>query len=55
MTPRSDLVVMDPDRNADDALIQMSRNHQVKAFICDREGKLVELVSKTDIINIAGE
>ena len=55
MTPISDLVRMDPDRTADDALMQMSRSHQGKVFICNREGRLVGLVSKTDIINIAGE
>ena len=55
MTPRSELVIMDPERNADDAFMQMSRNHQGKVFICNKEGRLVGLVSKTDILNTAGE
>ena len=55
MTSRSDLVIMDPDRNADDALMQMNRSQQGKVFICNKEGRLVGLVSKTDIINVAGE
>ena len=55
MNPRSGLLIMDPDRTADDAFMQMSRSHQGKVFICNKEGRLVGLVSKTDILNIAGE
>lgn len=51
----TNLIVMDPDRTADDALMQMSTSRLGKVFVCDKEGKLIGLVSKTDIINIAGE
>jgi Zn-dependent protease len=55
MIPAGDLVVMQQDRKADEALMQMTRTHTGKVFVCDVEGTLLGLVSKTDIMNVAGE
>jgi predicted transcriptional regulator len=55
MIPAGDLVVMQPDRKADEALMQMTRTHTGKVFVCDVEGTLLGLVSKTDIMNVASE
>jgi predicted transcriptional regulator len=55
MIPAGDLVVMQPDRKADEALMEMTRTHTGKVFVCDVEGTLLGLVSKTDIMNVASE
>jgi Zn-dependent protease/predicted transcriptional regulator len=55
MIPASDLVVMAPDRRADEALQQMARTRIGKVFVCDDGGVLLGLVSKTDILNVASE
>jgi predicted transcriptional regulator len=55
MTPRSDLIVMNSERKADEALMQMSRRHLGKVFVQDNNGKLVGLISKSDIMNVADE
>jgi len=55
MTPRSDLIVMSSERKADEALMQMSRRHLGKVFVQDNNGKLVGLISKSDIMNVADE
>jgi CBS domain-containing protein len=46
---------MNYDRTADEALMQMTRRHMSKVFICDPNGGLIGLVSKTDIMNAARE
>jgi CBS domain containing-hemolysin-like protein len=53
--PLEDLVVMLPSRSADEALMKMTRTHIGKVFVCDPQGVLLGLVSKTDIMNMASE
>lgn len=55
MTQKNSLIVMDSNRKADEALMQMSRRHMGKVFVCDDAGNLVGLISKTDIMNVADE
>jgi Zn-dependent protease/CBS domain-containing protein len=55
MIPRERLIVMESNRMADEALIQMTRRHLGKVFVSDKEGKLLGLISKTDIMNVAAE
>jgi Zn-dependent protease/CBS domain-containing protein len=55
MIEKSNLIIMQTDRTADDALKYMSRRHMSRVFICDQEGKLIGLISKTDILNAATE
>jgi CBS domain-containing protein len=54
MIPKEDLSVMSPDATADIALMQMTKTKIGKVFVCD-EGKLIGLVSKTDILNVEME
>jgi Zn-dependent protease/CBS domain-containing protein len=53
--PLEDLVVMLPSRSADEALMKMTRTRIGKVFVCDPQGVLLGLVSKTDIMNMASE
>src|SRR5215207_1785097 len=55
MIPLEDLVVMLPSRSADEALMKMTRTRIGKVFVCDPQGVLLGLVSKTDIMNMASE
>ena len=56
MIPRNSLIVMESNRMADEALAQMTRRHMGKVFVSDKEGKkLLGLISKTDIMNVAAE
>ncbi len=55
MIPVEDLVVMLPSRTADEALMKMTRTRVGKIFVCDPQGVLLGLVSKTDIMNMASE
>jgi predicted transcriptional regulator len=56
MIPRDSLIVMEPNRMADEALAQMTRRRMGKVFVSDIEGKkLLGLISKTDIMNVAAE
>lgn len=55
MMPRKHLIILTPDRKADEALMQMTRRHMGKVFVCDKEGKLLGLISKTDIMNVVNE
>lgn len=56
MTTRDSLIVMESNRMADEALAQMTRRHMGKVFVTDKEGKkLLGLISKTDIMNVAAE
>jgi CBS domain-containing protein len=55
MTPREDLTVLSPDATADIALMQMTKTKIGKVFVCDAEGRLIGLVSKTDILNVEME
>ena len=55
MIPLEDLEVMLPSRSADEALMKMTRTRIGKVFVCDPQGVLLGLVSKTDIMNMASE
>lgn len=55
MIPLEDLVVMLPSRSADEALMKMTRTRIGKVFVCDPQGVMLGLVSKTDIMNMASE
>jgi CBS domain-containing protein len=55
MIPLEDLVVMLPSRSAEEALMKMTRTRNGKVFVCDSQGVLLGLVSKTDIMNMASE
>jgi Zn-dependent protease/CBS domain-containing protein len=55
MMPRKHLIILTPDTKADEALTQMTRRHMGKVFVCDKEGKLLGLISKTDIMNVVNE
>jgi Zn-dependent protease len=55
MIPKGDLIIMSKNRSAKEALIQISRKRMGKVFVCNDEGKLIGVVSKTDIMNAASE
>lgn len=56
MIPSNDLIIMVPDRKADEALMQMTQKHSGKVFVCsDGKRQLLGLISKTDIMNVASE
>ena len=55
MIPKADLIIMSENRNAKEALIQISKKRMGKVFVCNNEGKLIGVVSKTDIMNAASE
>jgi Zn-dependent protease/predicted transcriptional regulator len=55
MVPLEDLVIMLPSRSADEALMKMTRTRIGKVFVCDTQGVLLGLVSKTDMMNMASE
>ena len=49
------LVIIQPDMEVEKAFIQMVQKRVGKIFVCDKDGKLFGVVSKTDIIRIASE
>jgi Zn-dependent protease len=63
MVPKDELIVMRSNRPADDALRRMFRENRSRVFVCEeyrevkrqRGQKLVGLISKTDMLNIAKE
>jgi Zn-dependent protease len=56
MIPKANLIVItDPTRKADNILMQMSRKRMGKAFVCNEQGRLIGILSKTDIMNIVSE
>lgn len=55
MIPKADLIIMSENRSAKEALIQISRKRMGKVFVCNDEGILIGVVSKTDIMNAASE
>jgi Zn-dependent protease/CBS domain-containing protein len=56
MIQKPDLIIMNTESTVDDVLKHMgSKRSERVAFICDQEGKLTGLVSKTDIMNAAGK
>ena len=55
MIPLSEVIVMNENKEANDALIQLFRKGMSRIFIVDNNSRLLGLVSKTDIINLAKE
>ncbi|MFY9964390.1 MAG: site-2 protease family protein [Nitrososphaeraceae archaeon] len=55
MIPKADLIIMSENRKANEALLQISRKRMGKVFVCNNDGKLIGVVSKTDIMNAASE
>jgi Zn-dependent protease/predicted transcriptional regulator len=55
MIPADKLIVMLPGRKADEALLHMTKTQTGKVFVCDEQGVLVGLISKTDILSVASE
>ncbi len=56
MIPKANLIVItDPTRKAHNILMQMSRKRMGKAFVCNEQGRLIGILSKTDIMNIVSE
>jgi Zn-dependent protease/predicted transcriptional regulator len=55
MIPRNDLIIMDANSNANQALNKMAIRKMNIVFITNGEGDIAGLVTKTDILNIAAE
>ena len=55
MVPVSELIVMSPDKEVNDALKQLFRKGMSRIFIVDKQSQLIGLVSKSDILNLAQE
>jgi Zn-dependent protease/predicted transcriptional regulator len=55
MIPKKDLIIMSENRKANEALLQISRKRMGKVFVCNDNGELIGVVSKTDIMNAANE
>ncbi|HEU4482281.1 MAG TPA: site-2 protease family protein [Nitrososphaeraceae archaeon] len=55
MIPVSELIVMCPDKEVNDALKQLFRKGMSRIFIVNKQSQLIGLVSKTDILNLAQE
>jgi Zn-dependent protease/CBS domain-containing protein len=55
MIPASQLAVMLPETPADQGLAEMLRTGTGKIFVCDAQGTILGLVSKTDIMDVAKE
>jgi len=55
MIPAKYLATMQPDTETEKALLEMVQKRVGKVFVCDENGKLLGVVSKTDIIEAAGE
>jgi len=49
------LAIMQPNMAVEKAFIQMVQKRVGKIFVCDKDGKLFGVVSKTDIIELASE
>ncbi len=49
------LAIISPDTELEKALVQMVQKRVGKIFVCDKDGKLLGVISKTDIIELAGE
>jgi predicted transcriptional regulator len=55
LIPVSELIVISPDKEVNDALKQLFRKGMSRIFIINRQSQLIGLVSKSDIINLAQE
>lgn len=55
MIPPKYLAIMGPQAQAEKALLEMIQKRVGKVFVCDDDGRLLGVVSKTDIIELASE
>lgn len=55
MIPKEHLAILQAGTEADKALFNMIKKRVGKVFICDKDGKIVGVISKTDIIEVASE
>ena len=55
MIQRNELIIVDANRNAHEALNEMARRKMNIVFVSNEEGNIVGLVTKTDILNIVAE
>lgn len=55
MIPPKYLAIMEPHAKAEKALLHMIQKRVGKVFVCDNDGRLLGVVSKTDIIELASE
>lgn len=55
MIPPRYLAIMEPHAQAEKALLEMVQKRVGKVFVCDNDGRLLGVVSKTDIIELASE
>lgn len=55
MIPLEELNVVDPDTKGDRAVEKMTSSRNGKIFVCDAEGRLLGMVTKTDLLNVASE
>lgn len=55
MVPLQYLAIMQPEMEADKVLLEMVQKRVGKVFVCNKEGRLLGLISKTDIIDVANE
>lgn len=55
MIPRNELILMNHNSNAYQALNEMARRKMNMVFVCDAAGKIQGLITKTDILGIAAE
>jgi Zn-dependent protease len=55
MMPKNNLIVINPDSKMDNVLMQMVKKRQGKVFVCDKQDRLLGIISKTDLLAIASE
>ena len=55
MMPKNNLSVFSPDTKMDSVLMQMVKKRQGKVFVCDKQNRLLGIISKTDLLAIASE
>ena len=55
MIPTSEVIVMNENKEVNDALMQLFRKGMSRIFIVNNQSQLIGLVSKTDILNLAQE
>jgi Zn-dependent protease/predicted transcriptional regulator len=55
MTPVEELNIVNQDARGDEAAQKMTRSRSGKIFVCDLEGRLIGMVTKTDLLNVVSE
>ena len=55
MIPLEELNVIGPDIRGDEAVRKMTKSRSGKIFVCDTKGRLLGMVTKTDLLNVASE